>query len=101
MEAPHTAARTSEPVLVDVRSPGEYQSGHVDGALNLPLDRLLEDACALLPDRSADVVLYCVSGARSQMALQALQQLGYTRVRNGGSAGMVAMQTGRSIRCIA
>lgn len=89
---------TQGPVLVDVRSLGEYQSGHVEGALHVPLDRLVEDAPALLPDLSADVVLYCLSGARSQVAMHWLQQMGYTQARNGGSVGMVAMQTGRGIQ---
>jgi len=87
-------------LLVDVRSPGEYRSGHVAGALNLPLDRLMDEAPTLLPDRSAEVLLYCLSGARSHMATQWLQQMGYTRASNGGSVGMVAMQTGRSIQRI-
>lgn len=98
MQASQPTTQTKGPTLVDVRSPGEYQSGHVDGAVNLPLDRLMQDAPALLPDLSADLLLYCLSGARSQMAAQGLQQLGYSRVRNGGSVGMVAMQTGLGIR---
>ncbi len=86
------------PILVDVRSPGEFASGHVEGALNVPLDRLQQDVRALLPDQSADLLLYCLSGARSHMAMVWLQQMGYSGARNGGSVGMVAMQTGRAIR---
>jgi phage shock protein E len=86
------------PILVDVRSPGEFASGHVEGALNMPLDRLQIEAPKALPDPSAEVVLYCLSGARSHMAMVWLQQMGYTGARNGGSVGMVAMQTGRAIR---
>ncbi|WP_042423218.1 rhodanese-like domain-containing protein [Comamonas granuli] len=93
----NTASAPGTPTLVDVRSLGEYQSGHVDGAVHLPLERLLDDAPALLPDRSAELLLYCLSGARSQMAVQWLQQMGYARARNGGSVGMVALQTGRTI----
>ena len=85
-------------ILVDVRSQAEYESGHVEGAVNLPLDRLAHDAPALLPNKSAPLVLYCVSGARSEMALQWLKQMGYAQVDNGLSAGAVALQTGRSIR---
>jgi len=92
------AMQAPQPTLVDVRSAAEYASGHVDGAVNLPLDRLANDALALLPDKSAPLVLYCVSGARSAMALQWLQQMGYTRASNGLSAGAVALQTGRGIR---
>ena len=85
-------------VLVDVRSPIEFASGHVQGAINLPLDRFTTDAPALLPEKAAPLVLYCVSGARSEMAAQWLRQLGYTQVTNGLSVGAVALQTGRSIQ---
>jgi phage shock protein E len=44
------------------------------------------------------MVLYCLSGARSGMALQWLRQMGYTKATNGGSVGAVALQTGRGIR---
>lgn len=87
----------AQAVLVDVRSPSEYATGHVQGAVNLPLDRLASDAPAVLPDKAAPLVLYCVSGARSEMAAQWLRQAGYTQVTNGLSAGAVALQSGRSI----
>lgn len=87
----------AQAVLVDVRSPSEYATGHVQGAVNLPLDRLASEALAVLPDKAAPLVLYCVSGARSEMAAQWLRQMGYTQVTNGLSAGSVALQSGRSI----
>ncbi|PVY55861.1 MULTISPECIES: rhodanese-like domain-containing protein [unclassified Simplicispira] len=86
------------PTLVDVRSRSEFESGHVDGAVHLPLERLAQDALLLLPDKTAPMVLYCLSGARSGMALQWMRQLGYTQAVNGGSVGAVALQTGRGIR---
>src|SRR3990167_1870768 len=91
------AMDTTQTVLVDVRSPAEFASGHVQGAVNLPLDRLASDALGVLPDKAAPLVLYCVSGARSEMAAQWLRQMGYTQVTNGLSAGSVALQSGRSI----
>ncbi len=85
------------PIIVDVRSPAEYAAGHVDGAINLPLDRLAHELQQTLPDRAAPVLLYCQSGARSGMALQWLRQQGYEQAANGGSAGAVALQLGRGI----
>jgi phage shock protein E len=84
-------------VVIDVRSPGEYASGHVDGALNLPLDRIATDIVQQVPDRDQPLVLYCQSGMRSGSACAVLAQLGYTSVVNGGSAGAVALQTGKAI----
>lgn len=100
MPALHESAESThrEPLLVDVRSRPEFESGHVDGALHLSLERLVHDAPAALPSKDARLLLYCLSGARSEMALQWLRQMGYTQAVNGGSVGAVAMQTGRSIR---
>lgn len=80
-------------VLVDVRSPGEFAGGHLQGALNVPLDQLQHRLPAELPDRQADLLLYCASGARSAFACSVLHQLGYTRVRNGGGVGQLALMT--------
>lgn len=84
-------------VLIDVRSPGEFSSGHLEGALNLPLDQLQHTIGAAVPERGTPVLLYCASGARSAFACGLLQQLGYTQVANGGGAGVLAMQLQRPI----
>ena len=87
-----------EPLYVDVRSPGEYAGGHVDGALNIPLDQLQRRIGELGGDRSREIVLYCASGGRSAMACGLLHQLGFERVRNGGGVGALALTCGRPIR---
>lgn len=98
-----TPAAAPQPVdptafVIDVRSPGEYASGFVEGAINLPLDRFVDGYAALLPDKDQCIVVYCLSGGRSSQAVAFLKQQGYTRVTNGGSAGAAAMTLGRSIR---
>lgn len=85
-------------MIIDVRSPGEFASGHVDGALNLPLDHFVDGYAALAPDKSRQVVLYCQSGGRSGQAVQFLVQQGYSKVVNGISPGAVALKTNRPIR---
>jgi phage shock protein E len=85
-------------VLLDVRSPGEFASGHIDGAVNVPLNRLAHDIAGAVPDRATPLVLYCQSGGRSGMACQVLRQLGYTQLSNGGGVGALALQLGRPIR---
>ena len=88
---------SADPVLIDVRSPGEYASGHLHGALNLPLDQLQQRISAVVPARGTPVLLYCASGGRSGMGCGLLQQMGYTQVTNGGGAGLLAMQLQRPI----
>lgn len=86
-----------EALIVDVRSPGEFQSGHVEGALNLPLNELPRLAGSQLPDKGRPLVLYCQSGMRSESARQYLQSCGYTGLFNGRSPGAVALRLQRPI----
>ncbi len=68
--------------LVDVRNPDEFARGHLDGAVNVPLDHVVqgfdgrEDEC---------LIVYCKSGLRSQRAAQILKRKGYRRVVNLGA----------------
>lgn len=68
--------------LVDVRSPAEFASGHIDGAINLPVQSIGSQLDQL--DRSRAVVLYCRSGSRSGMAARVLANAGFTSVHNLG-----------------
>jgi phage shock protein E len=72
-------------VIVDVRSPGEFESGHLSAALNIPLGTLAGEAPRRIPDRDQAVLLHCLSGGRSEMARQQLKRLGYRNVFNLGS----------------
>lgn len=69
-------------VLVDVRSPAEFQSGHIDGAKNIPVDEIAKRYEELPKD--AEIVLYCRSGARSSQARAILTAKGFTQVFNLG-----------------
>ena len=75
-------------VVVDVRTAGEFQSGHLDKAVNVPVDEVgsrIGDIDKLVGgDRGKPVVLYCSKGSRSAKAKQALEAAGYTQVVNGG-----------------
>jgi phage shock protein E len=62
-------------LLLDVRTPGEYASGHIAGATNLPVDEVGSKAGTLT--KGNPVVVYCRSGHRSHMAATALLQAGF------------------------
>ena len=71
-------------IIIDVRQPNEYASGHVDGALNIPLGRFREDMDELEGvDKDTPIILYCLSGGRSNMAMLNLKAWGYTNLTNG------------------
>ena len=80
-EAAKEMMDTQEVVILDVREQHEYDSGHVPGAVLLPVGTITEDTAAVVIDDLATVVLvYCRSGNRSKTASQALVDLGYTNV---------------------
>ena len=69
--------------LIDVRSPGEFSSGHLPGAVNIPLHEVGAKA-SKLGAKDKPVVLYCASGARSAVARSVLKGRGHTQVHNLG-----------------
>ncbi len=72
-------------LVVDVRNPSEFNSGHVSGALNLPLPQLGTEATRRLRDENRCLLLHCLSGTRSGIAKGQLKKLGYKNVFNLGS----------------
>lgn len=76
---------TQEVIILDVREQDEYDSGHIPGAVLLPVGAIDEDtAAAVIPAKDATVLVYCRSGNRSKTASSALAELGYTNVYEFG-----------------
>ena len=69
--------------LVDVRSTGEFASGHLPNAINVPVQSL-GAGVSKLGQKDAPLILYCASGARSAMARSTLKRMGFTQVYNLG-----------------
>ncbi|MGP4112096.1 rhodanese-like domain-containing protein [Streptomyces sp. 4N509B] len=86
------APRLGEFTVIDVRTPGEYATGHLPGAHNVPLDRLDEAAEALTAAaRRAPLLLVCASGTRSATAHARLASLGTETVTlDGGTSAWAA-----------
>ena len=64
--------------LLDVRSNEEYQQGHIKGAVNISFDVISEHTAQL--DKERPIVVYCRSGRRAGIAIETLQQLGFTKL---------------------
>jgi len=69
-------------VIIDVRSKAEFQSGHIKGAINIPLQSLSSGLSKISKDKP--VITCCASGMRSASAKSVLQSNGYAEVYNGG-----------------
>jgi rhodanese-related sulfurtransferase len=70
--------------VIDVRSPEEFATGHVEGAINIPLDNVV-DRIEEFKKMNHPIVLCCASGSRSRQAHIYLSQHGVTNTYNGGS----------------
>ncbi len=71
-------------IFVDVREPYEYAQGHVAGAINIPPAEIMQGAKKLDGvAKDTELVLYCLSGARSNASMHYLRQLGFTNLVNG------------------
>ena len=88
----------ADAVLIDVRSPGEFASGHLAGAQNIPLEALGQRVARAVPDHDTPIVVYCRSGMRSGQARSVLTQLGYRQVINGGALGALALRMQRPVQ---
>jgi phage shock protein E len=78
-------------VIIDVRTPEEFASGHIDGAVNIPYEQIGTGIRSIrnLP-KDSPILLYCRSGRRSAIARASLEQQGYRRVIDGGGLDALA-----------
>jgi len=80
-------------LLIDVRTPGEYAGGHLDGAINIPYPQVVTLLQQQRVPTDRNIVVYCRSGNRSGIAQRLLQQAGYRDVFNGGALQALQQQT--------
>jgi len=72
-------------LVVDVRSPGEFSGGHIEGAVNIPYDVISREIEKHASEKDRPIILYCHSGARASAAKKSLVQMGYAQVVNAAS----------------
>ena len=82
-------------LIVDVRTPAEFASGHYPGAVNIPLDEINRRMNELGADTNRPIVLYCRSGRRAGIALDQVRRAGYTRAFNGINQSSMPCPTGK------
>lgn len=84
-EAKTIMSTNQNAVVLDVRTQEEYDSGHIKGAVLLPVDAITEESAGeVIQTKDTQVLVYCRSGNRSVTASKALAQLGYTEVYEFG-----------------
>ena len=75
--------RTDDAVLLDVRTPQEYQEGHIPESKNVPLQQL-DNIVSVAKNKDIPLFVYCYSGSRRRQATGILQRMGYSKVNNIG-----------------
>ena len=85
-------------MVIDVRSEREFETVAIAQALNVPLPQLEHRIRELVTDPATPLVLYCASGARSGLACQVLERLGYRQVTNAGGLFAAAARLQRELR---
>jgi rhodanese-related sulfurtransferase len=73
-----------ESIVLDVRTKQEYDQGHIEGSVLLPVDEISAKAEEVLKDKSAKILVYCRSGNRSTTAAKTLIEMGYENVLDFG-----------------
>jgi rhodanese-related sulfurtransferase len=73
---------TNNVIIVDVRTPEEFQQGHVPNAINVPLSDIIDNPAILRSSKEKPIVLYCRSGYRAGKAAEALHKEGHQNMRH-------------------
>ena len=82
MGSPSFSAESANPLIIDVRTEAEWNSGHIEGAVLIPYEQIGEKIGAVSPDKTRRIYLYCRTGRRAKIAQEALNKLGYKDVIN-------------------
>ena len=93
-----TSIWSNDAIWIDVRTADEYKQGHVPGAIHIPYEEIAVRIGEVTHDKGALIYLYCRSGRRSGIALEALSEAGFTNAVNIGGledADRKAAETGR------
>lgn len=76
---------TKPAAIIDVRTPQEFSAGHIDGAINIPVDQIGQGIQSIKGlKKDSPIVVYCRSGRRSAMARGMLERQGYQHILDGG-----------------
>ena len=68
------------PLILDVRTEQEFMDGHIEGAINISYDLLIEQSEKLAPYKEQDIIVYCRSGRRVQIAYNIMQEQGFKKL---------------------
>lgn len=95
--APQTIDMSTVTEVIDVRTPAEFATGHLDGAVNVDWEGSDFAGGVATLDHAGNYVLYCRSGNRAGQAKTAMEGMGFEHVTNAGSVDEASAATGLAI----
>jgi len=95
--APENVDMSSVTAVIDVRTPEEFASGHLDGAININWEGATFANEIAAFDPAGTYILYCRSGNRAGQAKTAMEDMGFTNLTNAGGLDAAAVVTGLAI----
>ncbi|MCB0351984.1 MAG: rhodanese-like domain-containing protein [Bdellovibrionales bacterium] len=84
-------------LVIDVRTPQEFESGHAKEAINVPYDEIVDNPRMLQESKDRAIIVYCRSGRRSSIAKSTLESLGFRNILNAG--GVSEMEKASCFGC--
>jgi rhodanese-related sulfurtransferase len=84
-------------VVIDVRTPAEYASGHLEGATNIDIEASTFSSKIAKLDKNTPYFIYCHSGNRAGQAITAMKAVGFANLTNGGGITAAAQTSGLKI----
>jgi len=84
----------SSEIIIDTRTEAEWNEGHLEGAVLIPYDTIVQGITPYAPDKNANINLYCRTGRRSGIAFETLKNAGYGNLKNLGSMENASQELG-------
>lgn len=81
-------------IIIDVREPHEFEDGHTKGSINIPLSKLATSKEISEISKDSEIIVYCNSGNRSDVAFNLLRQKGFNNVINGINQQQISAKFG-------
>ena len=90
-------AESSNPIIVDVRTEAEWATGHLEGAVLIPYEKIGDGIVTVTTDKKSIIYLYCRTGRRTGIAYESLKKAGYENLINLGTVENASKELNRKI----
>jgi rhodanese-related sulfurtransferase len=94
----HELWQVKAATFIDVRTPEEYEEGHIPGAINVPVELIPDNLHKLPQDKDALIVVYCKSGWRASIGMVSVRSLGYSNAKGFNGSWLAWTEAGHDVK---